>query len=81
MVVLALQLEVTPTDPKRAAVNIGAPRRQRASADKLVKIDPQLGLVCERQCGAAYPGVPFAFTFGWNAIWPENSVWKFQFSS
>src|SRR5439155_7501415 len=56
LVVLALQPEVTPAGPERTAVNIGTPRGQRASADQLVEVDPQLGKVSECECGAADPG-------------------------
>src|SRR5260370_3328581 len=53
LVSLPRQQEVTPAGHKRAAVNIRTPRRQGASADKRVKIDPLLGKICECKGGAA----------------------------
>src|SRR6267154_672349 len=56
LVELALQQEVTPAGPERAAKSIGASCGQRAGTDQWVKIDSQLGLVCERQSGSIYSG-------------------------
>lgn len=57
MVVFALHEEVAPIGPDSAAVNAGAARRQRASADELVKSDPELRFVSERECFLAYSGL------------------------
>src|SRR3981189_1077598 len=54
LVELALQQEVAPAGPERAAKSIGASCGQRAGTEQWVKIDSQLGLVCDRRTGSIY---------------------------
>src|SRR6266403_2870231 len=54
LVELALHQVVAPIGPDAAAVNIGAARGYRARVDELVKTDPELGLIGQRDCLLAY---------------------------
>ncbi|HVH81066.1 MAG TPA: hypothetical protein VM782_16835, partial [Stellaceae bacterium] len=78
LVELARQQEVAPTGAKRAAVSIALFADKGPVLTSGLKSISSSGSSANVRVVRLTPGVPFAITFGWNAIWPENSAWRFQ---